>query len=711
MPKVFVLRIVAKGLLLVCVIPSLVLSQIKITSPTSRAVYQRDIAGQRSVTISGTFSIPSDRIEARAVPVAMGQGVETGWKTIQQQPKGGTFSGDISLLGGWYKIEVRAMAGANVIAQDALDRLGVGEVFIIAGQSNAQGLKGLAEEDIGPGAEDDRVSYISNNSNDVIELLTVPGPPAFSKITRDLSVMAPRGFGAWCWGILGDLLVSKLNVPVLFINAAWEGSAIENWARSAQGLVTASKYGGFVYNAQMPYANLRIAAKNYANQYGLRSVLWMQGESDGIFGTTSAFYRDNLRFIINKLEQDTGKKITWVIARTSRTSPGNSIISKAYPDIVVGQNAVLDMEGGSAYPGPETDNLVINRKDGTHFFGQTALRILATAWAESLDNKFFTTVTPATPAAVPVISAACVPENNAVVISLPTGYASYRWSTGETGNTIRVTNAGTYSAAVRDPAGNTTITSVVVLSKNAKPATPTIIPQGAQQACADSSFTFSISDGSDINSWYKTGVNTAIATGNFAKLSESGNYEVQGQNIFGCISNRSSSATLVIQPKVPKPTIESYGPFSATASIEDQTLNAQYVWHLPGSETETVATIVKILKTGDYTAKAKVVFKLGNNSLTCYSDTAVKEFKTNEQNEVVVYPNPSEANYVYLESRDVIKDAVITVYDIFGRAVRTLPSTSLNGRLRLDVSNLSTGKYIVRLVAPDQVLTKQIVVR
>ena len=51
------------------------------------------------------------------------------------------------------------------------------------------------------------------------------------------------------------------------------------------------------------------------------------------------------------------------------------------------------------------------------------------------------------------------------------------------------------------------------------------------------------------------------------------------------------------------------------------------------------------------------------------------------------------------------------VYDIFGRAVRTLPSTSLDGRLRLDVSNLSTGKYIVRLVAPDQVLTKQIIVR
>jgi len=711
MPKVFILRIVARSLLLVCVIPSLVFSQIKITSPTSRAVYQRDITGQRSITVSGTFNVPSDKIEARAVPVSIGQGVETPWKSIQDQPKGGTFSGNITLQGGWYKIEVRATSGGNVVAQDALDRLGVGEVFIIAGQSNAQGLKGLPDEDIGPGANDDRVSYISNNSNDVVDLLSDPGPPVFSKITRDVQIMAPRGFGAWCWGLLGDLLVTKLNVPVLFINAAWEGTAIENWSRSAQGIITSSKYGGFTYNPQMPYGNLRIAAKNYANQYGMRSVLWMQGESDGIFGTSSAFYRDNLRFIINKLEEDTGKKITWVIARTSRTSPSNSTISKAYPDIIVGQNAVLDMQGGSTFPGPETDNLVTNRKDGTHFFGQEALKILANAWSESLNNTFFTTVAPVTPAVVPALTAACVSDNNAVQISLPSGYSSYRWSTGETGSTIRVSNPGTYGAVVKDVAGNTTITSVVVLSKNARPAIPSIIPQGAQQACADSSFTFSLSDGSDINSWYREGSSTAITTGSFAKISESGNYQVQGENIFGCTSGRSGLTSLTIQPKIAKPVIESYGPFSATASITNQGLNEQYIWHLPDSETETVATIVKILKTGDYTAKAKVVFKLGNNLLTCYSDTALKAFKTNEQNEIVVYPNPSEDEYVYLESRDVIKDAVITLYDIFGRVIKTIPQPLLNGRLTVDVSNLSTGKYILRLVGPDQTLTKQIIVR
>lgn len=718
-----ILPVVAKALLLVSLVSSTVFSQIKITSPTFQSVYQRDFAGQREITVTGTFNIPMDKVEARAVPVVQGQGFETPWKDLQISPKGGVFMGKIKLLGGWYTLEVRAVSDGKIVGRDVLSRFGVGEVFLIAGQSNAQGLKGYPW---GPSAQDDRVLYINNYQNDeegmYNDLLTDPVPPTFAKITNNMQFMSPRGQTAWCWGMVGDMLVEKLNVPVLFINTAWEGTAIENWSYSAQGIPTKNKYGGFTYKPGMPYANLRIAARNYANQYGVRAVLWMQGEADALFKTSETFYKDNLQLLITRLSAETNKRITWVIARTSRTSPPNSIVSSVNPTIIAAQNAVLNTPFNPTYPGPETDNLVTNRGDGTHFVGSSttdiegtvnALRILANAWNETLGSNFFSTVPPAAPAEIPALTATCVAENNGVRISLPAGYASYEWNTKEKGSTIVATKAGTYSATVRDASGNSTLTSVVVLDTDAKPAQPTIVQQGQQQACADSSFQFSVAAGTDIYSWYKQGGNTPIATGVTAKISESGNYFVKSQNIFGCVSDNSAASSLIIRPKVSKPVIEASGPFSISASIpEAAEVNESFLWRRPGSETDTTATLIKILKSGTYSTKARVVYTIGDsNSLVCYSDTASKEFKTNEQNDVVIYPNPSQGTYIYIESRDNIQDAVVTLFDIYGRVIRTSAPKLLDSRIQVDVSLLPTGKYILRVTGQGQSLTKQIVIR
>jgi hypothetical protein len=711
-----------KVLLLLSVLPSTAFSQIKIVSPTPRAVYQRDATGQREVNISGTFSVLSDKIEARAVPVIEGQGLPTGWKDLQVNPKGGVFSGNLLLFQGWYTVEVRATQKGIVVGRDVLERLGVGEVFIIAGQSNAQGLKAYKGA---PGAQDDRVVYISNYINDSKDLLTDPPRAGFSKLTDDVTFVGPRGQTPWCWGMVGDKLVENLNVPVLFINTAWEGSAVENWFQSSLGNVTYNYYGGIgnpdaKFPPFMPYANLKVAAKTYANQYGVRAILWTQGEADAIYHSTAKFYRENLQNLINKLGADIGgKRITWVISRTSRTTdsqtPNIPVIS---PDVIAAQNAVIETPFNATYPGPETDQYA-NRGDGTHFVGKSyddaagtkaALTVLANAWLQTLNINFFSTVPPLAPAVVPPLTAACVTENNAVTITLPEGFASYIWSTGETSRTIRVTKAGTYYATVKDNAGNSTITSTAVLTADAKPAQPVILPQGLQQACADSGMIFSTT-GSDIYNWYKDAGTTAVASGSLVNVKESGSYTVRAQNIFGCISDNSTPSSLTVQPKISKPVIESSGPFSITASITETGVNAKYRWHRPGFESDTITDIVKILKTGTYTTRAQIAYTLGNNVLTCYSDTTSRYYVTVEQNDVVFYPNPSVGDYIYIESRDNIANATITVYDIMGRVLTTELIPLLNSRVPIKIRNLPPGKFIVRVTGQGLTLTKQIVVR
>lgn len=719
MHKNFISRAVIKAFFVLSILPSTVFAQLHIVSPTPRAVYQRDISGNREITVSGTFNMDIDKIEIRAVPAVSGQGIEKPWQTLQNNPVGGVFSGNIALYQGWYTIELRATKGGTVVGRDVLERLGVGEVFIISGQSNAQGLKLYP----GPGAEEDRVVYVSNYVNDSKDLLTDPPRAEFGKLVDGVQFIGPRGQTPWCWGALGDLLVKRLNMPVLFINTAWEGSAIENWYSSSIGKDTYNYYSGGSYKmpAGMPYANLRIATKTYANQYGMRAILWTQGETDALYHTSAADYRENLQNLINRLSADVGdKRITWVISRTSRTSDSQTPNIPVTSAAVIGaQNAVIETLFNGTFAGPETDKLVVNRGDGTHFVGKgvddvagthAALRVLANAWNETLTASFFATVPPIAPSTVPTVAATCVTENNAVSITLPEGYTQYIWNNGQTGRTIRVTQPGTYFATVKDNFGNSIITSTVVLEGPAKPNKPIIIPQGAQQACANTGMTFSTT-GTDIYTWYKEGSNTSIATGDSATILESGSYVVKAQNIFGCISDNSNASSLTVHPEVPKPVIESVGPFTIGASISTQGLNEKYSWQRPGFEADTISNVIKVLKSGNYTTRAVVVYTLGNNTITCYSDTTTKYFETVDKNDVVVYPNPGPGDYIYIESRDDIKDAIITVFDVTGRVRAEEQIPLLNSRLPIKIKNLPTGKYIVRVTAKDLTLTKQIVVR
>ncbi|MEZ4900743.1 MAG: hypothetical protein R2822_02790 [Spirosomataceae bacterium] len=128
------------GCFLLCgLFPFIVHGQINITFPTSRIVFQRDHLGNGTIYITGHYSQNIDRVEARLVPMTSGQGEQTDWRLVQQNPQGGFYSGNITARGGWYELQVRGIANNITISTAELQRVGIGEVFLVAGQSNAQG--------------------------------------------------------------------------------------------------------------------------------------------------------------------------------------------------------------------------------------------------------------------------------------------------------------------------------------------------------------------------------------------------------------------------------------------------------------------------------------------------------------------------------------------------------------------------------------------
>jgi len=119
---------------------NLLFSQITISSPVLRQVFQRDLTNKASLTITGSYSQPVEVIQAKLTAVKVGQGTDIDWTTISPNPLGGIFKGTLSVKGGWYKLEVRGTLAGKVVGNiTTVDKVGIGEVFVIAGQSNAGG--------------------------------------------------------------------------------------------------------------------------------------------------------------------------------------------------------------------------------------------------------------------------------------------------------------------------------------------------------------------------------------------------------------------------------------------------------------------------------------------------------------------------------------------------------------------------------------------
>jgi hypothetical protein len=114
-----------------------------ITFPPERAIFQRNNGNATIVYIAGNYRTRLDKIEAKLIPIQGGTPID--WTPIVAQPFFGTYRGSLVVNGGWYELRVRGIRNNKVVAESILPKFGVGEVFLISGQSNAQGYNGRGQ--------------------------------------------------------------------------------------------------------------------------------------------------------------------------------------------------------------------------------------------------------------------------------------------------------------------------------------------------------------------------------------------------------------------------------------------------------------------------------------------------------------------------------------------------------------------------------------
>lgn len=595
--------------ILIC-INYLSFGQIKLTSPQERAVYQRNGFGYSAVTIAGNYKTQVDRLEYRLISASPDQTDALDWTLLKTLPLNGNFSVIVTVKQGWYRLEVRGILNGNVISGDGVvNKMGVGEVFIIAGQSNAQGIDGIG----GVAAVDDRVNcYNKTNSREFGGTRNITLSD-FSKLDGT-NPIAPRGVNPWCWGRLGDLLASRLKVPIMFFNVALEGTKSEAWAITANGGIAPNPYTfPTPYQGNLPYKNLSDVLHYFVPQLGVRSVLWCQGEGDNYtftkLNTSAITYKNNLQTVIRKTREETGKDIPWVVSLTS-ASPKNCTQcpdgTYADPDqnIIDGQLATI-RDTPFTFQGPATD-VIQNpgRKTGVHFNG-AGLALLADAWSASLNDNFFNNSKPFLPLENSDVAFNC--GNNQVEVTLPSGKNNYEWSDnslvfddGKFSNQQKIILSANptkqYYARYRDGFGN--VTQVPAINfKGSNVAVASITATGATDFCEGRQVLLVANDAT-IYEW-SNGNRTKELT-----VTTSGSYSVKTINDFGCQSGFSLPTTIVSKPVPPKPTISanSTTTFCADSSVILQSSEqgaTTFLW-----SNGTTSKILKVNTSGNYTVKA-----------------------------------------------------------------------------------------------------------
>lgn len=464
------------------------LAQLTITYPSNRAVFQRDNNNEAMVYIAGHLTSAADVIEARFIKRINGNPetipAETGWQLVSTSHVFNNFYGGVKVPGGWYKLEVRSKKNGSVNSSAFIERVGVGEVFIVAGQSNATGSNELPS---GPAATDDRVNSVNfqnyNPDGNVIKPyhnIELPYP-IYTHLNSGTK-LAPFGNNAWCWGLFGDALVNELNVPVMIFNTGWTATSSQNWQQTIN--INGQTMNGFGYQfpTGLPFGHLRLALNYYASILGVRAVLWHQGESDNLESRTREDYRNNIRQVIEATRNLSGKpELAWVMARASRYNVDN--VSRVWDPVIQAQNDLIGINGKDpavylphVYEGPATDEYweAPYRHDQVHFSG-TGLNFLANLWKNHTNSQFFLQSVPYAATPPPFLEIIGNYATASFNLIAPSGFSAYRWteinnfSNTLSGNQTYSVSSGAFIAETRDSYNNVVFSPEIRLLETSLP--------------------------------------------------------------------------------------------------------------------------------------------------------------------------------------------------------------------------------------------------
>lgn len=234
-----------------------------------------------------SIEVPADtsKIELQVIAANDAAKVVVPWTTpnpTADQSQSSQFHASVRVpAGGWYQLQVRAYRGDQVMNAIDSHKFGVGDVFIVAGQS-----------------------YATNTNEELLKVTDAYQRVAAYDLTKQSWQVAndpqPASdnthFGS-IWPIVGDMLAGSQQVPIGFANVAYGGTSSTQWL------------------PETDLHNKLIAAGK--NLQSVRGVLWQQGESDVIGKAATEDYVQRVLKIRAGAEQAWGYTTPWFLAKST----------------------------------------------------------------------------------------------------------------------------------------------------------------------------------------------------------------------------------------------------------------------------------------------------------------------------------------------------------------------------------------------------------
>ena len=353
--------------------PALVGSITGISEPTTRQVVQRRDDNVGAILVIGTYAGNVGGFQARSFlrPGMAGQPV--GWTALQSVVLfQGHFVGTLRQpAGGFYDLQVRPTYDTQVGTPVTIYAVGVGEVFITAGQSNTT--NSSSPTGFSP---DIRVSSFN------------PGPslgidPAFPGASWQYGIdpqpVLDQTSAGSTWPTMANNLAVVLNVPIGLYSAGCGGTVIHEWL---PGYVKPATYT----TPPLILFNRLVNAINYFNNRGgVRAVLWLQGESDYGNGTNPVTYQNQLKTVIDQSRVATGVPIKWMVGRTTVAVDDNPSQKQS---IRAAQASVADYR--LTFPGPDADSIGLAYRNPSSYgplhFNAAGVVLLGNYWGIHVAN-------------------------------------------------------------------------------------------------------------------------------------------------------------------------------------------------------------------------------------------------------------------------------------------------------------------------------------